>query len=386
MNDFSPKLKQQLLLATYIIVLAYLLLNLHDVIRFIAYLLGIISPFLVGIAIAFILNIPMMVIENKVLYFLNRFKKARSFKRPLAIIVTFLLVMGLIIGFILFVVPQLLQSVSTLTDAIPGYLKALETLLNNYVSSSEALTKLTNEVLIAWKDLLKVGSQILGTSLSGLLSVTLNITNSVVDLVLSLVLAIYMLASKERLLRHLIKFIHAFSSTKWADRILKVGHLANITFYHFIAGQFTEALIIGVLCFIGMTLLSMPYALLISVIIGVTSLIPIFGAFIGTLPGAFIIFIIDPMKALWFIVFIIVLQQFEGNIIYPRVVGNSIGLSGLWVMLAMLVGGSTFGILGMLLGIPLFSVFYQLLSSTVKARLAKKQFICTPSTKSANNP
>ena len=206
------------------------------------------------------------------------------------------------------------------------------------------------------------------------------------DLVLSLVLAIYMLASKERLLRHLKKFIHAFSSTKWANRILKVGHLANVTFYHFIAGQFTEALIISVLCFIGMTLLSMPYALLISVIIGVTSLIPIFGAFIGTLPGAFIIFIIDPMQALWFIVFIIVLQQFEGNIIYPRVVGNSIGLSGLWVMLAMLIGGSTFGILGMLLGIPLFSVFYQLLSSTVKARLAKKPFICAPSTKSSNNP
>ncbi|PHV72301.1 AI-2E family transporter [Sporanaerobium hydrogeniformans] len=374
MNHSSPKFKQQLLLVTYIVLLAYVLLNLRDVLNFASYLLGIISPLLVGIAIAFVLNIPMTFVENKALCFLDKTKKGFRLKRSLAITITLILVFALFIGFIFFVVPQLVQSVSSLANTIPSYLKAFEGFINHYVSSSDLLAQMTNELLVAWKDLLKIGTQILGSSLSGLLNVTLGITSSIVDFALAIVLAVYMLSSKEKLLFHIKKFIIAFLDTKWANRFLEVGQLANITFHHFIAGQFTEALIISVLCFIGMTLLSMPYALLISVIIGVTSLIPIFGAFIGTLPGAFIIFIIDPWEALWFIVFIIVLQQFEGNIIYPRIVGTSIGLSAIWVMVAMLVGGSLFGILGMLLGIPLCSIFYQLLSRSVNARLIRKHF------------
>ncbi|WP_330389650.1 AI-2E family transporter [Cellulosilyticum sp. I15G10I2] len=344
---------------------------------FILKILSILSPFIVGVSIAFVLNIPMKLFETKVFYSLDRSKTPalRKLKRPLSIAATLILVFGFLIGLTLFIIPQLIESTATLVNAVPGYVQSLETLVNQYINSSELLNALGNEILMAWKDFIQVGSKFLGTSLAGLLTMTLGFTTSVVNFGLSLVLAVYMLASKEKLILQTKKVIFAFFNKSTAAQILHLGEITDLAFYRFIAGQFTEALIIGALCFIGMSLLALPYPLLISVIIAVTSLIPIFGAFIGTVPAAFIIFIIDPLKALWFIVFIVILQQFEGNIIYPRVVGNSIGLSGLWVLLAMVIGGSTFGLLGMLLGIPIFSILYQILRTIVYKRLHTKKIV-----------
>ena len=182
-----------------------------------------------------------------------------------------------------------------------------------------------------------------------------------------------MLASKEVLIFQCKKLLYAHLKEKTANYILKVGRLSNETFQKFIAGQCTEAVIIGTLCFIGMLILRLPYALLIGFIVGVTSLIPIFGAFLGTIPSAFLIFIINPIKALVFIIFIIVLQQFEGHLIYPKVVGNYIGLSAIWVMFAMLVGGSLLGFVGLLIGIPLFGVIYKLLKENTNNKLISKE-------------
>ena len=184
-----------------------------------------------------------------------------------------------------------------------------------------------------------------------------------------------MLLNKERLQLGMKKVLYAFSKKNYADKVMYLGRVANESFSSYIGGQFIEAIIIGVLCFIGMIILNMPYALLISVLVAVTALIPIFGAFIGTIPSAFIILIIDPMKALWFVIFIIVLQQIEGNLIYPRVVGSSVGLPPIWVMLAMLIGGNTFGLLGMLLGIPTFSVIYKVSKEFINKRLNNKNII-----------
>ena len=380
MNEPDSKFKQHLLIATYIIVLSYILLNLKDVTHFMLKGLSIISPLTVGFAVAFILNIPMKLFENKVLSFLDQSKKAaiRNLKRPLAITLTFISVFGFLIGLILFIIPQLAQSVSTLVSVVPSYLTSLEVLVNKYISSSDLINKITSEIMVAWKDLAKIGSTVLGTSLSGLLTMTLGFTSGVVNFMLSLVLAIYMLSSKEKLLVQIKKFIFAFLKKETAQKIIHIGKISNMAFYNFIAGQFTEALILGVLCFVGMSVFSMPYALLISVIIAVSNIIPIFGPFIGMLLGAFIILIVNPITALWFIVFTLVLQQFESNIIYPRVVGNSIGLSGLWVMLAITIGGNTFGMLGMLVGIPLFSIIYQLLRTAVNNRLKAKAHVKNP--------
>ncbi len=375
MKEINKKFKENLLLGTYLIILYFLLLNIKSVIYTFNSILGILSPFIMAFAIAFVLNLPMKFFEDKAFNFLDKEKSSfvRGLKRPLSILSTFVTVIGLIVALVLFVVPQLISSVSTLLDAVPGYMDSFEKFLNNYISSAEILQNIYNTFVNTWQEILKFLANFLSTSLAGILTTTVSITSGLVNFVLSLVLAIYMLSSKETLIHHIKKFLYAFINNNIVEKTLRVGRLANSTFAKFITGQCIEAVILGALCFLGMTILGMPYSLLISVLIGVTALIPVFGAFIGTIPAVFLILIINPIQALWFIVFILCLQQFEGNIIYPRVVGNSIDLPAIWVMLAMLVGGSTLGLIGMLIGIPSFSVAYQLIKEVTNKRLIKKE-------------
>ncbi|MBI6083631.1 AI-2E family transporter [Clostridium perfringens] len=368
----NNKIKDYIFLSTYIILLIFFFINIKDIMNFLYKFLGIIKPFIWGIAIAFILNIPVKLIEKN----LGNSKFFKGMKRSFSITLTFFFFILAITLFILFVIPQLLSSISTLMNSIPEYLSQFEKFLEvNAINNSQSqvmMQNIINELLNMWKEILKVTSQIVGTSLGYLLDFTLGITYGVINFFLSLILAIYMLASKEILISQLKLIIYAFVSKNKADRIIELGKMCNEMFSKFILGQCTEALVIGVLCFIGMIILKMPYALLISVVIGVTALIPVFGAFLGTIPSAFIILIMDPIKALWFIIFIIVLQQLEGNLIYPRVVGSSIGLSALWVMFAMIVGGSLFGIIGMLIGIPIFGVVFKILKRVANRKINEK--------------
>ena len=368
----NNKIKDYIFLSTYIILLIFFFINIKDIMNFLYKFLGILKPFIWGIAIAFILNIPVKLIEKN----LGNSKFFKGMKRSFSITLTFLFFILAITLFILFVIPQLLSSISTLMNSIPEYLSQFEKFLEvNAINNSQSqvmMQNIINELLNMWKEILKVTSQIVGTSLGYLLDFTLGITYGVINFFLALILAIYMLASKEILISQLKLIIYSFVSKNKADRIIELGKICNEMFSKFILGQCTEALVIGVLCFIGMIILKMPYALLISVVIGVTALIPVFGAFLGTIPSAFIILIIDPIKALWFIIFIIVLQQLEGNLIYPRVVGSSIGLSALWVMFAMIVGGSLFGIIGMLIGIPIFGVVFKILKRVANRKINEK--------------
>ncbi|EIF6168287.1 AI-2E family transporter [Clostridium perfringens] len=368
----NNKIKDYIFLSTYIILLIFFFINIKDIMNFLYKFLGILKPFIWGIAIAFIFNIPVKLIEKN----LGNGKSFKGMKRSFSITLTFLFFILAITLFILFVIPQLLSSISTLMNSIPEYLSQFEKFLEvNAINNSQSqvmMQNIINELLNMWKEILKVTSQIVGTSLGYLLDFTLGITYGVINFFLALILAIYMLASKEILISQLKLIIYAFVSKNKADRIIELGKMCNEMFSKFILGQCTEALVIGVLCFIGMIILKMPYALLISVVIGVTALIPVFGAFLGTIPSAFIILIIDPIKALWFIIFIIVLQQLEGNLIYPRVVGSSIGLSALWVMFAMIVGGSLFGIIGMLIGIPIFGVVFKILKRVANRKINEK--------------
>ncbi|WP_291707937.1 AI-2E family transporter [Clostridium sp.] len=371
----NKKFKENLLLGTYLVILYFILLNIKLVMAALGGVLGIISPFITAFAIAFVLNLPMKFFEEKVFDFLDKEKSSfvRGLKRPLSILATFVTLIGLIVALILFVVPQLASSLSTLLDAVPGYMNSFEKLLNQYLSSTEILQNIYDTLINTWQEILKYLANFLSTSLTGILNTTVSITSGFINFILSLVLTIYMLASKETLIYQIKKMLYAFLNHNIVDKILSIGRLTNTTFAKFITGQCIEAVILGVLCFIGMNIFKMPYSLLVSVLIGVTALIPVFGAFIGTIPAVFLILIINPIQALWFIVFILCLQQFEGNIIYPRVVGNSVGLSAIWVMLAMLVGGSTLGLIGMLIGIPLFSVAYQLIKDYTNKRLIKKE-------------
>lgn len=373
MLENKQKLKNYLMLVTYFIVLTFVFVNIKEVSVFVRGILRVLKPFLWGIGIAFVLNIPMSFIEKH----LGNSKLIRNIKRSTSITVTLLLfILGISI-LIVFVIPQLTKSISTLVDNIPGYLLVFENMLEeNAINTSQSqfiMQEILNELIRMWRDILKVTSQIVGTSLTYILNFTLGLTYGIVNFFLALVLAIYMLSSKEILINQLKRIIYAFIREDRANRLIEFGQMTDDMFSKFIVGQCTEALVIGVLCFFGMRIFDMPYSLLISVIIGVTALIPIFGAFLGTIPAAFILLIIDPMKAFWFIIFIIVLQQLEGNLIYPRVVGSSIGLSALWVMFAMLVGGSLFGVIGILIGIPIFGVGYKVLKRVTDRKLREKE-------------
>lgn len=378
MKDFlGQKFKEYWGIVTYIIILAYVIFNFKNIISGVENIIGVLLPFIVGIAIAFMLNLVMRIFEERVFTFLDnkKYQKYSRFKRPLSVALTFIFVFMIIFGLIRFIIPQLIDSISTLTDAIPAYMKSFEELISQYVSDTEILNTLWNNFLSAWREILQFTGQIVVSSLSGVVNITVGFTSGLFNFILSVIFSIYMLLNKERLQLGMKKVLYAFSGRKFADKIMYLGKISNEAFSNYIGGQFIEAIIIGVLCFIGMLVLKMPYALLISVLVAVTALIPIFGAFIGTIPSAFIILIIDPMKALWFVIFIIVLQQIEGNLIYPKVVGSSVGLPPIWVMLAMLIGGNTFGLLGMLLGIPTFSVIYKISREYINKRLKNKNIV-----------
>ena len=373
-NFLGDKFKEYWGIVTYVIILAYVIFNFKNLISGAGKFLGILKPFIWGIAIAFMLNLVMRIFEERVFTFLDnkKYQKYSRFKRPLSVALTFIVVFVVILGLISFIIPQLIDSISTLTDAVPTYMKSFETLISKYVSNTEILNTVWNNFLSAWKEVLQFTGQILASSLTGVVNITLGFTSGLFNFILSIIFSIYMLLNKERLQLGMKKVLYAFSGKKLADKVMYLGKISNEAFSNYIGGQFIEAIIIGVLCFIGMIILRMPYALLISVIISVTALIPIFGAFIGTIPSAFIILIIDPMQAIWFVIFIIVLQQIEGNLIYPKVVGGSIGLPPIWVILAMVVGGNTFGLIGILLGIPIFSVIYKVFKEFVDKRLNNK--------------
>lgn len=372
-NILGDKFKEYWGIVTYVVVLVYAIFNFSNLISGVNGIIGIISPFIVGIAIAFVLNLVMKIFEEKIFNFLSdkKYKKYLKFKRPLSVFFTFITVFLVILSLISFIIPQLIDSISKLTNAVPSYMKSFEIFISKYVTHTEILNTVWNNFLSAWKEVIQFTGQVLASSLTSVVNITVGFTSGLFNFILSIIFSIYMLLNKEGLQLGMKKVLYSFSSKRFADRVMSLAKISNEVFSNYIGGQFIEAIIIGVLCFIGMIILRMPYALLISVLIAVTALIPIFGAFIGTIPSAFIILIIDPMKAIWFVIFIIVLQQVEGNLIYPKVVGGSIGLPPIWVMLAMIIGGNAFGFIGILLGIPIFSVVYKVFKEIVDKRLKK---------------
>ena len=368
-NMKDPKFKSNLLLATYIVVLAFIFINIKSVGNIFGSTMGMLKPFLIAICIAFVLNIPMKFYEEKVL---DKVIKQPKKRRPLAIILTIITIIAIVVGLVLFIIPQLVESGSTLVKNIPDYVKTLEMFMAEHFSKTEVFDELWNQVLSMGENIIKVVGQVTGSLVSQVVDITVGVTSTIINFFMGILIAIYILLSKEKLGIQAKKILYAFFDRIKADKVMEVARISHDKFSKFITGQCIEAVILGGLCFIGMTIFSMPYALLVSTIIGVTALVPIFGALIGTIPAAFIIFMVEPMTAVWFVILIVVIQQIEGNLIYPMVVGNSIGLSAIWVLLAITVGGSTFGILGILIGIPLFGVLYTLLSTITNSKLKEK--------------
>lgn len=280
-----------------------------------------------------------------------------------------------------FVIPELFENIKGIIGNIPSYIDSIKEFAYEQKDELDISDNLVNNIVSN----VNVTLSNLGISLENIVTqtfkVTTGIASGIFDFIVSFMLAIYMIMDKERLCRTLKKLVYAFLPKKKADYVVKASGVFNKTYSGFVTGQVTEAIILGVLCYIGMIIFRMEYAPIISICIGVAALVPIFGAFIGAVPGVFILLMISPMKAIWFVVYIIILQQLEGNIIYPKVVGTSIGISGFWVLVALLVGGSIGGVIGILLGIPAFAAIYLLFREIVNNKLKENDINIEDETK-----
>ncbi len=357
------------------IVFAWLVLDTARATQLFQAVWKLVAPFAVGAGIAFVFNVPMRSIENQ----LEGIRK-EGLRRGLAIVLTIFALVLVIMFVVELLVPQIQLTVDSLSARIPAFVERTANRLMVFVDENPELkawiletTKLES---LDWTNILKNILTVIGDSVSsvmdGAVNVIGNITGAIVNLVISLVFALYCLARKDILAGQGRRIVYTVLSEKNADRVVRVFRLTNVTFSNFISGQCLEACILGCLFAVAMAIFKMPYIPLVSVIIAVTALIPVVGAFVGCVVGAFFILVNDPLLAVSFVIMFLIIQQLENNLIYPRVVGTSIGLPGMWVLVAVTIGGELFGVGGMFVMIPVTSVVYALAREYTGKRLAER--------------
>lgn len=379
MNLNRENMKKLMLLIAFTILLLVGVQRLDAVFGAVKFLWGITFPFALGGAIAFILNVPMTALERW-LFPKERIGKSRlgqKLARPLSMILAILLVIGVISLVIFVVVPELGTTVVGLGASVEAFLPKAQEWLEDIFQNNEQIVTWIESLEMNWEKAVEAAWNFFrsgaGSVLSSTMTVAKTIISAVTNFFIGSVFACYVLLQKEKLGEQCRKLLRAIFPKKQVDYILHVCSLSHRTFSSFITGQCMEAVILGAMFFVAMSLLRFPYALLVGVLVAFTALIPIFGAFIGCVVGAFLILMVNPAQALAFIVLFQVLQQIEGNLIYPRVVGNSVGLPAIWVLVAVTVGGNLMGIVGMLIFIPMVSVLYTLLREWMYRRLEEKK-------------
>lgn len=383
-------------IVSFAILLNWGLKNTEFIGKLMGLAIGLVLPFLIGGSLASIINVPMRFLERKL--FDEPYAKRKKMpqqkkniperppiwwrmKRPLSLILSLILVIGVIFVGMFLIVPEIADSFSTIAVSIkqfPEQLHRWSLQLMDYMPQIAVwLEQLDQNMDIDWQKTIMEAISFLQNGAGNVLSTTFNVAASIFSGIvtgfLAIVFSFYLLLNKEKLGGQIKQILYAYMKDEHADYIVRVGRMANKTFSSFLSGQCIEAVILGSLFFVAMTIFRFPYALMISVLIAFTALIPVFGAFIGCIVGAFLILLLNPIQAIWFVVLFLVLQQFEGNVIYPKVVGGSVGLPAMWVLVAVTLGGSTMGVVGMLVNIPLFSVLYSLFREAVKNRLKQKQ-------------
>lgn len=373
--EISKQTKKHLMQILAFAILLYCGIEHFDVVimvvRFVA---GILMPFLIGGAIAFVLNVPMKRIE-KLLFPKN--KKLAKLKRPLAYLLTLFCVIGILLLAMVVVIPELGNTVTLLMAQIPRAFDTVQKWIEEIPAQYPALEPAIEEMNIDWSSISASVVSFIQTAASGLVSSGVGLFSGIVSgvatFVISFTFSIYVLFQKERLSGQVRQVMYALFPNKLSEKIVSVSTLSNQIFSNFLSGQCVEAVILGTLFVIMMTIFRMPYAMLTGIVIAITALIPIFGAFIGCALGMILIVMVNPIQAIWFLILFLVLQQIEGNLIYPHVVGGSVGLPSIWVLAAVTVGGNLFGIIGILLFIPLCSVLYALFREFVKKRLRERK-------------
>lgn len=374
----KEKIKQIRGLILFLAVIVLLIMYSGSVLAGLGMFAGILTPFVAGGAIAFVLNIPLRMIENKI-FKKWRGKVAGKLKRPVSIVLSVIFIIAIVTFVIVTVVPKLKETVQLLGYQIPIFAQRLVDELEKLAASSPQLLqqlKQLENMEIDWNSIISnVGGFLttgMGSMLSSVFFVASSIIGGVVNTFIAVVFAIYILSQKEKLSEQGHRILAAYLPERAGAKIENVLTRMNKNFSNFISGQCVEAVILGCMFIVVMTIFRFPYALLIGVLIAFMALIPIVGAFIGCIVGAFLIMMNDPIQALWFVALFLLIQQIEGNLIYPHVVGSSVGLPSIWVLAAVTVGGSLFGIMGMLCFIPLVSTAYSLIRDSVNERNAAK--------------
>ena len=376
--NLDRKTVLKILFIIFVSILLFVTLpRLGAIFSWIGIFLGVLTPFTIGLCMAFVINIPMRLIERKAFRKLNQ-KGGKTWlriRRPLCLTLSILFFVLVIALLLMLIIPALKVAVEKFAINLPSYMVTLETKLSGFINNLTGDAE-GNVFTINWDTISKSIIDFVHKNDGDTISLTIEIISGTVsvifNVILGLIFSIYILASKERLGRQIRSLLYSVIKKEKVDKFLSLVALANSTFGKFVVGQFTEAIILGSMCAVGMLIFRMPYVPVVSCIIGITALVPVFGAWIGTALGAFIILLDSPIKALWFIIFIIILQQFETNVIYPRVMGKSIGLPGIWVLFAVTVGGGLFGAAGMLLGVPVCSVIYTVGERWIKGRLIQR--------------
>lgn len=342
--------------------------------------LQVLLPILLGLAMAFITNLPLRFFEETLFKKLTQRngKVWSKVKRPLCLTLSVLLLGSIFVVLLSFVIPEFISTCEKFFSNLPSAMNEFSSMLKGWLASVK-LDFLLEDIDIDWNSVsawaLNLLKQNQNAVTSGAIGILTGLFSTIVNLILAFFFSLYILASKESLGRLVKSFIYSTMKKERAKKLISLAVLSNKAFAGFVSGQCVEVMMIGVLCFIGMLIFGMPYAVMVSCIIAVTAFVPIFGPFIGTAIGAFLILIESPIKALWFVIFIIILQQLESNILYPSIMGKQVGLPGIWVLAAVTIGGGLFGIVGIILSVPIFSVIYTLFDRWIKKRLEERN-IC----------
>ena len=375
LSKMSIKKIRELIVFTALLVVA--LWKFDVVLGVLKTIWDIIFPFVLGGAIAFLTNVPMSFLEKKIFENVKKKNKiARKLERPISLILTIVLVVGVITLVMFGVIPQLTRTMGTLVTSINDFIPQMQSWIGEFFHNNQEIMNLVDQIEFDPDQAIKWGISLLGNGAGNMMNTTMSAVGSIVSGVatffIALSFACYILFQKEKLHIQIRKVFFAFLPRQKADTFLKVCSLTYRTFANFLAGQCLEAVILGSMFVVTLSILRMPYALLIGILIAFTALIPIFGAFIGCAVGSFLIFMVNPQQAILFVIVFLVLQQIEGNLIYPHVVGESVGLPSIWVLAAVTIGGNLMGIVGMLVFIPLLSVLYTIFREFVYLRLKKQ--------------
>ncbi len=367
----NSNIKEKIILISYGIILFFSIMNLSSIMGFAMKWLKVLTPFIYGFIIAYLINWPYEFFVNKVYgRYLNEGNK--KIINAVSIFSAYLCLFGACAFLLIIIIPEMVESISQFISNFPQYIESFSIFIDS-LSEKFNLIILSPEQTDKFLDGFMSNVQKFTNRLvPSVYRFTKSFTVGVYNWIIGIIISFYLIGSKDKLLKQFHIFLNACFPKKCIDKFYKIMNLSHDTFGKFISGKILDSLIIGVLCFIGMKILNIPYDLVISVTVGITNIIPFFGPFIGAIPSILVLLLVNPIKALWFTIFVLILQQIDGNIIGPKVLGNSVGISGLWIMFSVIIGGGLFGVPGMILGVPVFAVIYAMVREKILEKNSNK--------------